>query len=131
MHSIRRSRLPFWAGAAAALIVNCFLSATLAGADQKTVLVLYGTRPEARISILGDRELPRRLERGLGERVNHYSEHLDLARFRDAQYRTAVADFLRLKYSGQQIDLIIAMHAIVLDFIGMTRETLFPAAPIV
>src|SRR5687767_9895829 len=131
MHSIRRSRLPFWAAAAAALIVNCFLSATLAGADEKTVLVLYGTRADARISILGDRELPRRLERGLGQRVNHYSEHLDLARFRDAHYRSAVAAFLTQKYGSQHFDLVIAMHDVVLDFLGTTPETPFRDTPVV
>src|SRR5918993_5083222 len=110
MHSIRRSRVPLWAVATLALIVNAFVSVVHASEEQKTVLVLYGTRADARISVLGDRELPRRLERGLGERVNHYSEHLDLARFRDAHYRSAVAEFLTQKYGTQHFDLVIAMH---------------------
>ena len=98
---------------------------------QKDVLVLYATRPDSRIAVLGDRELPRILEQGLGQRVNHYSEHLDLARFSDAHYQSAVAEFLRLKYIGQRFDLVIAMHEIVLDFLGSTRQTLFPDSPIV
>ena len=109
--------------------VSCFPAD--AGAAQKSVLVLYATRPDARISVLGDRELPRLLERGLGERVDHYSEHLDLARFADPQYRSAVADFLRYKYSGQRFDLVIAMHEIVVDFIDSQRQTLFADTPVV
>src|SRR5687768_5367609 len=105
MDSSRWRGVPFRAAVTLAVIVNSLVCATNAGADQKTVLVLYGTRSDARISIIGDRELPRRLERGLGHRVNHYSEHLDLARFRDAPYRSAVAEFLRLKYGAQRFDL--------------------------
>ena len=131
MHSSRRSRFLPWASATLAVIVTSFVWVTHASADQKTVLVLYATRSDARISVMGDRELPRRLERGLGQRVNHFSEHLDLARFPDAQYRTAIADFLHLKYGQHQLDLVIAMHEMVLDFLGPTRQTLFRDTPIV
>jgi len=130
MHSSRTRRRPLWVTAALALMVNGFVWTAAAGADQKTVLVLYGTRADARISIIGDRELPSRLEQGLGQRVNHYSEHLDLARFRDQQYRTAVATFLKQKYSGQHFDLVIAMHQMVLEFLGTTEETLFRETPV-
>jgi len=118
-------RLPL---AAMAVLLLCVASAW---ADQKTVLVLYGTRMETRIAALGDRELPRLLEHGLGERVSYQSEYLDLGRFTDARYRSVLTDFLRLKYLGQQFDLVIAMNEIVLDFLVSKRAELFPSAPIV
>src|SRR5215203_1301344 len=130
MHRSRTRRPPLLVAVTFAVIVNSFVWTTAAGADQKTVLVLYGTRADARISVIGDRELPRRLEHGLGQRVDHYSEHLDLARFRDARYRSAVTDFLKQKYGGQHFDLVIAMHQMVLEFLDTTRDTLFRDTPV-
>ena len=98
---------------------------------QKDVLVLYATRPDASISLVGDRELPRLLEQGLGQRVSYYSEHLDLARFSDRRYQSAITDFLRLKYADRKFDLVIAMHEIVLDYLGGTRKQLFADTPVV
>ena len=98
---------------------------------QKDVLVLYATRADARISVLGDRELPQILEKGLGQRVNYYSEHLDLARFAEVRYQSAVTEFLRLKYAGEKFDLVIAMHEIVLDYLATARTKLFPDTPVV
>jgi len=101
------------------------------GADQKTVLIVYATRVDARISVLADLQLPRLLEQGLGERIDRYSEHLDLARLADVQYQTAVNEFLQQKYRGQQFDLVIAMQQIAFDFLAKVREDLFPGTPVV
>jgi len=100
-------------------------------ADQKTVLIVYATRPDARMAVLADTQLPRLLERRLGQRVNRYSEHLDPTRSGDARYQSAVTDFLRQKYIDQRFDLIIAMHEIALDFLATTRDALFPGTPVV
>jgi two-component sensor histidine kinase len=100
-------------------------------ADQKTVMIIYATRADARIAVLADLELPRLLERRLGQHVDRYSEHLDLARLGDGQYETAVHDFLRQKYRRQRIDLIIVMHQIALEFLGKLREDVFPGTPVV
>src|SRR5687767_1699407 len=115
--------VPFRAAVTLAMVVNSFVWVASAAAQQKNVLVLYPTRPDAQIGIVGDRELPRRLESALGQRVNHFSEHLDLVRFPDAEYRAAITDFLRLKYSGYQLDLVITMNQMALEFLGSTRET--------
>ena len=115
-----------------AMIVVFFAPVATAWAQtQRDVLVLYATRPDARIAVLGDRELPRMLERGLGQRVSYYSEHLDLARFADERYQSAVTEFLRQKYMGQRFDVVIAMHEIALQFLGSTRKKLFLDTPVV
>jgi signal transduction histidine kinase len=95
------------------------------------VLIVYGTRPDAQIAVLADDQLPRLLERSLGQRVNRYSEHLDAAKLADARYRAAAIDFLRVKYVDQRFDIIIAMHDAVLDFIDTARNELFPGTPVV
>jgi signal transduction histidine kinase len=114
-----------------AAVVSLLFCAADAWAQQKNVLVLHATRPDARVSVLGDLELPRMMEHRLGQRVSHSSTYLDLARFGDAQYRSAVTDFLHLKYQGQRFDLVIAMHEIVLEFLATTRNKLFPDTPVV
>ena len=68
----------------AALVVLAHLAAAAAAGAQdqsKQILVLYSTRPDAQLSIVGERELPRVLEAGLGQSVNYYSEFLDVATF--------------------------------------------------
>ena len=50
---------------------------------QKQVLVVYSTRRDAQIVAIGERELPRILEQGLG-RLDYYSEYIDDARFSDS-----------------------------------------------
>ena len=126
-----RRRVRLLVSATLAVVVNSFVWVANSAAQQKTVLVLYGTRSDARISVMGDRELPRRLERALGQRVNHFSEHLDLARFPDPQYRAAIPHFLQLKYSEHRFDLVIVMHQTVLRFLGTTREMLFRGTPLI
>ena len=63
---------------------------------QKQVLVVYSTRRDAQIVAIGERDLPRILEHGLG-RLDYYSEYIDDARFSDSTDRDAFRDFLLLK----------------------------------
>src|SRR5258708_1966336 len=83
--------------------------ATQAADDQKQVLVLYSTRRDAQIAVVGDRDLPRILEQGLPQGLDYYSEYIDRVRFPDPEYQPAFRDFVRLKYKDQQFDLVIAM----------------------
>jgi signal transduction histidine kinase len=116
---------------ALAAIVCSVLCGANAWAAQKTVLIVYATRPDARMAVLADSQLPRLLERRLGQRVNRYSEHLDPTRLDNVRYQSAVTDFLRQKYIDQRFDLIIAMHEIALDFLATARDELFPGTPVV
>jgi len=98
---------------------------------QTRVLVLYSTRRDAQIAMVGDRELPRILEQGMPQGFDYYSEYLDRARFPDPDYHAAFLDFLRLKYKDQQFDLVIAMSDLALRFIDETRSVLFHDTPVV
>ena len=116
-----------------ALIVELVSLGRLAWADQpqKQVLVLYATRRDAQIAVVGDHELPNLLERDLAEGVDYYSEFIDNARFSHAYYQTAFRDFLHLKYQGQHFDLVVAMGEIPLAFVNRYAGDLFPGASIV
>src|SRR5690349_8908803 len=63
----------------------------------KQVLVLYSTRRDAQIAVVGDRELPKVIAAGLGESFDYYSEYIDRGRFQDPEYRRAFSEFLSVK----------------------------------
>jgi signal transduction histidine kinase len=92
---------------------------------QKQVLVLYSTRRNAQIAVVGDHELPAILERGLSTGVDYYSEFIDSARFSEIDYQRAFCDFLRLKYEGKRFDLVVAMGDIPYEFVDRYRSALF------
>lgn len=103
-----------------------------ANADpQKQVLVLYSTRRDAQIAVIGDHELPTLLEQRLSTGLDYYSEFIDQARFSQIDYQRAFRDFLRLKYEGKTFDLVIAMGDLPYEFVDAYRGALFKDAPVV
>jgi signal transduction histidine kinase len=98
--------------------------------DQKQVLVIYSTRRDSQIVVIGERELPLVLARG-PENLDYYSEYIDQARFPDPAYQTAFRDFLRLKYKSVRFDAIIAVQDAALELVDSARQNLFPGAPII
>lgn len=107
------------------------VDAAWATSHQKQVLVLYATRRDAQIAVVGDRELPQILEEGLAWRVDYYSEFIDQSRFPGADYLDAFRDFLGLKYGDRRFDLVIAMGDIPLEFVAANRARLFANVPLV
>jgi len=132
-----RTRSPYPAFARSLLLILTAaailgpVEVALAADRQKQVLVLYSTRRDAQIAVVGDSELPRLLDEGLPQGLDYYSEYIDRARFPDPGYQRAFGDFLRLKYKGQRFDLIIAMSDLALQFVDKTRSELFRETPIV
>ena len=114
-----------------ALLVQNPLDVAWAAGVQKKVLVLYSTRRDAQISVVGDREMPRILDQGLTEGLDFYSEYIDQARFIDPGYETAFRDFLRLKYGGQRFDLVIAIQNTAIQLFDTYGPELFPDTPMV
>jgi signal transduction histidine kinase len=98
---------------------------------QARALVLYSTRRDAQIAVVGDREMPRIIEAGLERDLDYYSEYIDRGRFPDPQYQEALRDFLRSKYRGLRFDVVIAMQELALEVIGKYRNDLFPDTPVV
>jgi signal transduction histidine kinase len=107
------------------------LTVVAADGGQKKVLVVYSTRRDTQLPTLGDREVPRLLEQGLGVKPDYYSEFIDAARFPDPQYSQAFREYLSLKYRGARFDLVMASHKRALDFVAAHRDELFPGTPIV
>jgi signal transduction histidine kinase len=125
----KRSTAPPWI--ACAVLAATLLGEGISVAAQKDVLVIYSTRRDAQIVLVGERELPRILDQGLTEGNDYYSEYIDQARFPDPQYQAGFRDFLRLKYRDHRFNVVIAINDLALQFVALNRSELFPDTPIV
>ena len=97
----------------------------------KQVLVIYSTRRDSEFSTIGESELPRTLDVGLSRNLDYYSEFIDLARFPEPSYKTAFADFIRLKYQSIRFDVVVAMGDVAIEFVKLNREVQFGDTPVV
>ncbi|MEF2162565.1 hypothetical protein, partial [Pseudomonas aeruginosa] len=71
------------------------------------------------------------LSEALGERLDYYSETIDVTRVPDGTYVPALAEFMRRKYAGVRPDLVIANGITATDFVAAEAPTLFPDAQVV
>jgi signal transduction histidine kinase len=98
---------------------------------QRQILVVYSTRRDAQVALVGERDLPRLLEDGVGGRLDYYAEFIDPARFLDSGYQAALGEFLRLKYVDHQFDLVVAVGDDALKFVGANRGVFAGSPPLV
>jgi signal transduction histidine kinase len=118
----------------AATLTACVLGplASARASDRpKQVLVLNSTRLDDQFSIVWAREVPKLLGEGLEERVDFYAEYFDFVRFPKPEHESAYLDFLRLKYAGKHIDLLILIGEVAIDFMSRNRNVLFRGTPAV
>jgi signal transduction histidine kinase len=113
------------------VVLLVWIAIASAEAPQKRVLVLYSTRPDAQIVVVGDRELVRTLGDGHPRGVDYYSEFIDQVRFSHPQDEAAFRDSLGLKYANHRFDLVIAVGDATLDFVEKHRDALFTDVPLV
>ena len=115
----------------AALLLGCLPA--LAGAQdvQRKVLVLYSTGRDAVIAKTAERDLPLLLDNGLNRLLDYHAEYIDAGRFPNAGYQEGFRDFLSLKYSGLQFDLVIGMQDVAIQFLEEHRRDLFANSPVV
>src|SRR5579864_292958 len=78
-----------------------------------------------------DQELHAALESSAPGRVEYYSEYLDTNQFPGENQALILRDYLRRKYAGVAIDVLIAITNPPLDFLLKYRGELFPHTPIV
>jgi hypothetical protein len=78
-----------------------------------------------------DQELHAALESSAPGRVEYYSEYLDTNQFPGENQALILRDYLRRKFAGVAIDVVIALTNPPLDFLLKYRGELFPHTPIV
>ncbi len=99
--------------------------------NPKRVLILYSFDPEQGVYVGFDDALRSRLRAGLPDRIEFYTEYLDLARFPDPGHAKTLVKLLRLRLAGKKPDLIMPMGYAALDFLLNSGKDLFPNTPIV
>ena len=71
------------------------------------------------------------LAQELGEPVDIYEASLDAARFAAPEKETPFLEFLRSRFEGRSLDLVVPVGAPAVRFISQHREALFPSTPVV
>ncbi len=133
----RRRELPSLSGWLSLLALLAVLLAgpisPAAGADKpRLVVVLYPDDNDGRPgTVLFNRGLRSTFASESSEPVDIHSEFLDVTRLTDPAFQQHLALFLRRKYEGRKIDLVIAGLASALDFTLKYRDQAFPGVPVV
>ena len=93
---------------------------------QKAVLVLIPLQRGSWNTLDIDDTIRTALNDGLAGQLDYYTEYLDVARFPEPDYQSAVRDFFRRKYARQTFDMVIATTDVTLEFVKAYRDELFP-----
>lgn len=115
-----------------ALLLLCVCAEATAAANVRTVVALYPENAEgAPGNVLVLQGIRSTFAAGSTEPIQIRNEYLDLARFRGPDQRRFLVDFLRHKYAGQRIDVVMAGLGSSLDFVLQHRDEIFPGVPVV
>ena len=116
---------------AALVLFSCTLSVS-AQSTQRTyrVLVLYWDNKDFPGNMKFDEGFRAGLKRLENGTVEYYPEYLETTRF-PAQDQAFFHEYLRNKYAGRNIDLVVTTADIPLNFLLQYRADLFPTSPIV
>jgi signal transduction histidine kinase len=120
-------------GGAMLLILN-LAGAKVAGqtpASVQRVLVLYSDERLLPANIIMDEAIRAAFAVGTNNRVEFYSEFLDVARFPGEEQQRRQRDFFRDKYRERPPDLLFAVSGGALVFLAKHRAELFSGVPIV
>jgi PAS domain S-box-containing protein len=99
--------------------------------EPKRVLILYSFDREQGMYVEIDESLRSTLTRGVPDRVEFYTEYLDLVRFPDQSHADNLVKLLRLRLAEKKPDLIVPVGFAALSFLLKDGSDLFPGAPIV
>jgi signal transduction histidine kinase len=130
-HSNRAGRRPSWVAPLLALVCLGSPGPAAGGDDVKRVLVIYPTSEGQPGSILFDQGLRAAVKASAADHIEIYNEYLDAARFPDDQHLRQLAEYLRQKFAGRKIDVVIPALAPSLDFVLKYRAEMFPGVPVV
>jgi signal transduction histidine kinase len=111
-------------------LVPCAVPAVGAEGTRR-VLVLYPVNDRQPGILAFDQSLRATFASSTYRNIEIYNEYLDAVRFDDDRYQGQLAEFLRRKYAGRKLDVIIPALGPSLGFVLKHREELFPEVPVV
>jgi len=118
----------------AALAYMCAMlqvAAHAAEAVPPSVLILYSNQRPLPANVMTDDTLRRVVPQLLERPIEIFSEFLDVEHFSGQEYAEAMADFIRRKYSGSDIRVIVAPGPGALAFTLKYRNRMIPDVPVV
>ena len=113
------------------IVLGVCASASAETQPARTVLTIYWGAE----SFPGTERIDAALQSGLstysGVPINYFAEYLETEEFPQNVASAALRDYIRRKYEGRHIDVVIAIASAALQFALQHREELFPGVPIV
>ena len=121
-----------WLALAATLCALALHTSALAQvASPRSVLVIHSGAESFPSNPILDAGIRETLASRSDLSIDYYAEYLEADLFPEEQASLAFKDYIRRKYQGRRIDLVIAMTSAGLRFVLDHRGELFPDAPIV
>ena len=115
----------------ALLFVLGVVSPSVAAKETKRVLILYSEEKWPSVHELTEQGLRAVFRESSSFDIQLYVEYLDAGRFHSPGHMSTVADYLRRKYDGTEINAIIPIYPYAADFLVANSPTLFPGVPII
>ena len=112
-----------------ALVLSLGLAS--AGTAQRRVVLLYDERTDLPGLAALDARLATTLTAGSPGGIEIYREAMELSRFPSDRHRLLLSSYLRAKYAGKPIDVVIPVLGPALDFALAHGREMFPGAAIV
>ncbi len=100
-------------------------------AQPKRVLMLYWDDRDHPANADFDRDFQAALRQAATGDVEYYTEYLESTRFPGENQSLFLRDFIRQKYAGRAIDVVVTNASASLNFLLKYRSDLFPHTPIV
>jgi PAS domain S-box-containing protein len=119
-------------GSTALLLFVLPLSAwTQQPASPKRVLILHWDDRDQTANVEFERDFQTALRASAHRDIEFYFEYLESSRFPGEDQSLFLRDYIRQKYAGHSIDVVIANSTPALEFLFLYRAELFPDTPIV
>ena len=97
----------------------------------RTVLTVHWSTEDFPATPALDAVLKQTLQSDASMPVDYFTEYLESDRFPPDTASSALADYIRRKYAGRSIDVVVAVSDPALEFVLQHRAELFPNAPVV
>jgi two-component system cell cycle sensor histidine kinase/response regulator CckA len=129
--SVFAARCALLCAASAILLGSSQPLAQDAGTPPKRVLILYSFDNDEGMYTGIDHTLRSQLRSSVRDRVEFYTEYLDLVRFPSAAHAANLVKLLKLQFSEKKPDLIIPVSYSAMQFLLGEGKELFPGTPAV
>src|SRR5688572_8500456 len=129
----RRALQRMWPVVALLFFASTLTSATISAQERshRTVVAIHWGPEDFPITATVNEAIQRGLRSDADIQIDYFVEHLESDAFPADVASQALADYIRQKYRGRRIDVVIAIADPALRFVRDHRDELFPGVPIV